>query len=123
MLSGTSLFEGSIDVLKTLGINYGYVLKDSQYNIYYVYIGRDKTYDLPSIAKEFGGKTVEVLSQKDIINNLYFGDRVTFVELPQYKDVKVNVFIQYGADLWMIQDDASQYRAHKKHIRQLFTGK
>ncbi|MBP6911213.1 hypothetical protein KBC03_06580 [Patescibacteria group bacterium] len=48
---------------------------------------------------------------------------MTFIELPQYKDVKVNVFIQYGQDLWMIQDDASQYKQHKKYIRQLFTGK
>ena len=80
----------------------------------------DKTVE---IAKEFGGNTIEIYKQKDIINNLYFGQRVTFVELPQYKDVKVNVFIQYGSDLWMIQDSASQYKAHKKHIRTLFTGK
>ncbi len=123
MLPDTSLFQGNIDILKTLGINYEYVLKDGKYNIYYAFIGRNKTYNLPDIAKEFGGKTIEIISQKDIVNNLYFGDRVTFVELPQYKDVKVNVFIQYGNALWMIQDDASQYRAHKKYIRQLFTGK
>lgn len=123
MLSGTSLFQGSIDVLKTLGINYEYVLKDGQYNMYYVYIGENKNYNLREIAQEFGGKTIEIYAQKDIINNLYFGDRVTFVELPQYKDVKVNVFIQYGSALWMIQDDASQYKAHKKYIRKLFTGK
>lgn len=53
-LSGTTLFQGSIDVLKTLGINYEYVLKDGTYNIFYVYIGRDKTYNLRDIAKEFG---------------------------------------------------------------------
>lgn len=123
ILSGSTIFQGSIDILRTIGVDYEYVLKDGKYNIYYVYIGRDKTYNLPSIAAEFGWKTVEIKSQKDIVNNLYFGDRVTFVELPQYKDVKVNVFIQYGRDLWMIQDDASQYRAHKKYIRQLFTGK
>ncbi len=54
MLSGTSLFQGSIDVLKTLGINYEYVLKDNQYNIYYVYIGGNKNYNLREIAQEFG---------------------------------------------------------------------
>lgn len=54
LLSGTSLFEGNIDVLSTLGINYEYVLKDGQYNIYYVYIGANKTYNLPAIAREFG---------------------------------------------------------------------
>ncbi len=123
MLSGTTLFDGSIDVLRTLGINYEYILKDNEYNIYYVYIGRDKTYNLREIAREFGWKTIEVYAEKDIINNLYFGDRVTFVELPQYENVKVNVFIQMGNDLRMIQDDASQYRAHKRHIRKLFTGK
>lgn len=112
-----------MDILRTLGIGYEYILKDDLYNIYYVYVGRDKEYNLPRIAKEFGGKAIEVYSEKDIINNLYFGDRVTFVELPQYANVKVNVFIQIGNDLWMIQDDASQYRAHKKHIRKLFTGK
>lgn len=54
MLSGTTLFDGSIDVLRTLGINYEYILKDNEYNIYYVYIGRDKTYNLREIAREFG---------------------------------------------------------------------
>lgn len=124
ILSGTTLFQGNIDVLRTLGVNYQYALKDDTYtNLYYVYIGSEKNYDFKDIAQEFGWKTIEVYSQKDIINNLYFGDRVTFIELPQYKDVKVNVFIQLGTDLWMIQDDASQYKAHKKYIRKLFTGK
>lgn len=123
ILSGTDLFQGSMDILKTIGMNYEYILKDQKYAIYYVYIGRDKSYNFSDIAREFGGKAIEIYAQKDIINNLYFGDRVTFMELPQYKDVKVNVFIQYGKDLWMIQDNASQYRDHKKHIRQLFTGK
>ena len=54
MLSGTSLFQGSIDILKTLGINYEYVLKDGIYNIFYVYIGSNKNYNLRQIASEFG---------------------------------------------------------------------
>ncbi|MBP6911214.1 hypothetical protein KBC03_06585 [Patescibacteria group bacterium] len=54
MLSGSSLFQGSIDILKTIGIDYQYVLKDGTYNIYYVYIGRDKVYNLREIAQEFG---------------------------------------------------------------------
>lgn len=124
MLSGTSLYQGRIDVLQTLGINHEYILKDGTYpNLFYAYIGRDTSYNLRQIAQEFGGNTIEIISQKDIINNLYFGDRVTFVQLPQYKDVKVNVFIQIGRDLRMIQDSASQYKAHKKYIRTLFTGK
>lgn len=55
IFSGTALYQGSIDILNILGINHEYVLKDSAYpSLFYVYIGRDTSYNLRQIAKEFG---------------------------------------------------------------------
>lgn len=121
ILSGTKLYYGSLDIFKTLGIRYEYILKDNIYDIFYVYIGKWKTYDLQDLARSLGWKTVEIYAKNDIINNLYFGDRVTFIELPQAPQTITSLFVRMGDDLWFIQDVTWEYKKHKRHIRNVFT--
>ncbi len=123
ILSGTELYYGSLDIFKTLGIRYEYILKDSLYDIFYVYIGKNTSYNLQDIAKELGWKTVEIYAKNDIINNLYFWDRVTFLELPQASTTITSYFVRMGSDLWFIQDVTGEYKKHKRHIRSVFTWK
>lgn len=123
ILSGTELYYWSIDIFKTLGIRYEYILKDNTYDIFYAYIGSGKTYNVSDIVKWLGWKTVEIYAKNDIINNLYFGDRVTFVELPQVPSTITSLFVRIGDELWFIQDVSWQYKKHKRHIRTIFTGK
>jgi hypothetical protein len=121
ILSGTELYYGSIDVFKTIGIRYEYILKDKTYDIFYAYIGSGKTYDVSQLVKWIWWKTVEIYAKNDIINNLYFWDRVTFVELPGVSPTTTSLFVRIGNDMWFIQDISWQYKKHKRHIRTLFT--
>ena len=122
MLSWASLYYGSLDVLKTLGIRYEYILKDSIYDIFYVYIGKNPSYELKPLIESIWWKTVEIYAKNDIVNNLYFWDRVTFMELPQTPKTITQLFVRMGSDLWMIQDVSGEYKKHKRHIRTVFTG-
>jgi hypothetical protein len=54
MLSGATLYYGSLDVLKTLGIRYEYILKDSLYDIFYVYVGKNPSYELKPLIESIG---------------------------------------------------------------------
>lgn len=121
-LSGADLYYGSLDVFKTLGIRYEYIFKDSLYDIFYVYIGKDKTYDLKELITSLWGKSVEIYARNDIVNNLYFWDRVTFMTLPGTPPTVTNLFVRIGSDLRLIQDTSGDYKKHKRHIRQVFTG-
>lgn len=123
VLSGTTIYYGALDILKTLGVRYEYILKDKQYDIFYAYIGKNVSYSINDLVRAVGWKTVEIYARNDIINNLYFGDRVTFVELPQQIPTITNVFVRIGADLRMIQDITWQYKQHKRHIRDVFANK
>ena len=122
ILSWTALYYGSLDILKTLWIRYEYILKDKSYNIYYVYVGKKGTdYAIPDIIKAVWWESIEIYAKNAIINNLYFGDRVTFATLPNQLSTQTNVFVNMGEDLWLIQDLTGQYKQNKRHIRYLFT--
>lgn len=124
ILSWTTLYYGSLDILKTLWIRYEYILKDKNYNIYYVYVGQKwADYSLPEIIKAVWGESIEIYAKNAIINNLYFGDRVTFATLPNQLSTQTNLFVRIGEDLWFIQDLTGEYKQNKKHIRYIFTNK
>lgn len=120
-LSGTNLYYGSLDVLKKIGVRYEYILKDTTYDIYYAYIGKNVSYSISSLTQAIWWKTIEIYAKNDIINNLYFWERVTFVELPDQLPTRITLFVRVGNKLWMIQDDTGEYKKHKRHIRRLFT--
>ena len=120
ILSGTELYYWSLDIFKSLGIRYEYILKDATYDIFYAYIGSGKTYNITDLVKWIWWKTVEIYARNDIINNLYFWDRVTFVELPWVSPTITSLFVRIWKDLWFIQDISWQYKKHKKHIRSIF---
>lgn len=124
VLSGTELYYGSLELLRTMWLHYEYILKDKEYPIYYAYLGKKWwEYNISQIAKEVWAETVEIYAKNDIINNLYFGDRVSIVTLPNQLKNQTNVFVRMGTDLWLIQDLTGEYRQNKRHIRFIFTGK
>lgn len=123
ILSWTDLYYGSLDIIKTLGLRYEYILKDNTYDIFYAYIGSGKTYNVTDLVKWIGWKTVDIYAKNDIINNLYFWDRVTFVELPQSSPTNTSFFVRMGDQLWFVQDISGDYKKHKRHIRTVFTWK
>ncbi|MFA7717941.1 MAG: hypothetical protein WC875_04465 [Candidatus Absconditabacterales bacterium] len=119
ILSGTNVFYGSIESIDKLGIKYQYALIDNK-NTYYIYLG-NPTYDFASIARKLNGNLYELKTEQEIAQNQLFGDKIVFINLPEYKDKKVVMLVYLGKDIWLLQIEYANYYKAKKYLKPLFT--
>ncbi|MCX6824610.1 MAG: hypothetical protein NTY80_00150 [candidate division SR1 bacterium] len=118
LLSGTSVYYGPIEVIEKLGIKYQYALADEK-GIRYVYLGTP-SYDFASIARALKGSLYTLATEQDIIQNKLFGNKVVFINLPEYKDKQVIMFIYLNDGIWMVQMEYSLYHKSKAYLKSLF---
>lgn len=118
ILSGTNVFYGNIQVIEKLGIKYSYALIDQQ-NIYYINLG-NPVYDFSSIARKLGWSVYELKTEADINQNKLFGTKVTFINIPEYKDQKVVMIISWKGESRLIRMDYALYHKSKWYIKSLF---
>lgn len=118
LLSGTSIYYGQIEVIEKLGIKYQYALTDTPW-IWYIYLGTP-SYDFASIARALKGNLFTLATEQDIINNKLFGNKVVFINLPEYKDQQVVMLMYLNDGIWLIQVDAKLYHKSKAYIKSLF---
>ena len=119
LLSGTKLRYGLVDSVEKLGISYQYALKDDQ-NIYYVYLGKNSNIDLESTVKKLGGTVKTILREDEIIKNNLFWDKVSYINLPEYKDKKVIMLVNIDGSDWLLQLDYATYYTSKSYLKTLF---
>lgn len=118
VLSWTSLWYWRVESVEKLWISYQYSLKD-QKDIYYVFLDPQR-YKFDEIVKSLGWTTHILSTEKDIIENKLFWDKVTFINLPEYKEQKVVMLVEIGKLLWLIQVDYTIYHNSKWYIKNLF---
>lgn len=118
VLSGTSLWYWRVESVEKLWISYQYALKD-QKDIYYVFLDPEK-YKFDEIVKSLGWTTYTITTEKDIMENKLFWEKITFINLPEYKGTKVVMLIEFQKALWLIQVDYKIYHGSKWYIKQLF---
>lgn len=118
VLSGTSLWYGRVESIEKLWISYQYALKD-QKDIYYVFLDPQK-YKFDEIVKSLGGTTYTIATEKELIENKLFWEKVIFINLPEYKEKKVIMLVEINKLLWLIQVDYTTYYKSKWYIKQLF---
>ena len=118
LLSGTSIYYWPIEVIEKLGIKYQYALADEK-GIWYVYLGTP-SYDFASIARALKGSLYTLATEQDIIQNKLFGNKVVFINLPEYKDKQVIMFIYLNDGIWMVQMEYSLYHKSKAYLKSLF---
>jgi len=119
LLSGTKLRYGLVDSIEKLGISYQYALKDDQ-SIYYVYLGKDNKLDIESIVKKLGGSVKTILREDEIVKNNLFWDKVSYINLPEYKDKKVIMLVTIDGADWLLQLDYATYYSSKSYLKNLF---
>ena len=119
MLSGTSIYYGKIEIIEKLGIKYQYALTDAQ-GIRYIYLGTP-SYDFASIARALKGTIYTMATEQELLQNKLFGNKVVFINLPEYKDKKVVMLIYQNDGIWLIQVDYANYHKSKAYIQSLFT--
>ena len=119
LLSGTKIRYWVIDSVEKLGISYQYALKDNQ-DIYYAYLGKNNTINLESIVKKAWGTLYSILRENEIIKNNLFGEKVVYINLPEYKQKKVILLVTVDWADWLIQIDYAKYYTSKWYLKTLF---
>lgn len=118
LLSGTSIYYGSIAIIEKLWIKYQYALADDK-GIWYIYLGTP-SYDFTSIARALKGNLYTLTTEQDIIQNKLFGNKVVFINLPEYKDKQVLMLLYLDDGIWLVQMEYSLYHKSKSYLKSLF---
>lgn len=118
LLSWTSIYYWSISVIEKLGIKYQYALADEK-GIRYIYLGTP-SYDFASIARALKGNLYTLATEQDILQNKLFGNKVVFINLPEYKDKQVLMLFYLNDGIWLVQMEYSLYHKSKTYLKSLF---
>ena len=99
MLSGTTEYFGVLDIVSILGQKPEFTLQDSKWN-YFVYYGNHL--DFAQTVRALGGNIYEMVTESEILQNQLFGDRVSYINLSMFKDVRVMMVIEIDGDVWLL---------------------
>ena len=119
LLSWTSIYYGSIPIIEQLGIKYQYALIDEK-GISYIYLGTP-SYDFTSIARALKWNLYTLTTEQDLLQNKLFGNKVVFINLPEYQNKQVFMLVYLNDGIWLIQMEYSLYHKSKAYIKSLFT--
>ncbi len=120
VLSGTSLYYGTVEAIEKLWMSYQYALKD-QKGILYAYLWTGTYSDIDTIVRKLWWTTFKMTTEQELMQNKLFGDKVVFINLPEYKDKKVIMLIYIDDEVWFLQIDYTVYHTSKSHIKKTFT--
>lgn len=119
LLSGTSIYYWPIEIIEKLGIKYQYALADEKW-IWYIYLGTP-SYDFASIARALKWSLYTVATEQDLLQNKLFGNKVVFINLPEYQDKQVVMLIYLNDGIWLVQIEYALYHKSKWYLKSLFT--
>lgn len=106
-------------MIDKLGIKYQYALTDDK-GIRYIYLGTP-SYDFASIARALKGNLYTVATEQELLQNKLFGNKVVFINLPEYKDKQVLMLIYLNDGIWLVQMEYNLYHKSKSYLKSLFT--
>ncbi len=118
VLSGTSIFYGKVDIIEKLGIKHQYALMDGT-GTRFIYLW-NPSYDFASIARALKGSIYTMTTEKEILENKLFGNKVVFINLPEYKEKEVIMLIYRRDGIRMIQIAFDIYHQSKSYLKSLF---
>lgn len=118
ILSGTEMFFGVVDAIDILDLNPEYLLQDAKW----IYYARLKAYpsNLKTLVQSLWGTIYTMTTEKEILENQLFGDRITYVNLPEYKNILVIMIVNVHWEYWLIQLNYPQYHHAKGYLQSLF---
>lgn len=118
ILSWTNSYYGELDFVEKLWISYQYALKDSK-DIYYINMW-DYKYDFSDIARKLKWSLYIINTDQELISNGLFWDKVTFINVPEYKNKKVLLLLDVNNQSWLLAIDYSIYHQVKTYLKSLF---
>ena len=117
MLPGTTEYLGVLDIVSILGQKPEFTLQDSKWN-YFVYYGDHLNF--AQTVRALGGNVYEMVTESEILQNQLFGDRVSYINLSMFKDVRVMMVIEIDGDVWLLQIPSTKYHHSKDYLKSLF---
>ena len=116
-LSGTTEYFGTLDIIGILWENPKYTLQDSKWN-YFAYYGDHL--DFIDTVETLGGNVYEMITESEILQNQLFGDRVSYINLSMFKDIRVIMVIRIDGDVRLLQIPSDKYHYSKEYLKSLF---
>ena len=116
-LPGTTEYFGVLDIVSILGQKPEFTLQDSKWN-YFVYYGDHLNF--AQTVRALGGNVYEMVTESEILQNQLFGDRVSYINLSMFKDVRVMMVIEIDGDVWLLQIPSTKYHYSKDYLKSLF---
>ena len=116
-LPGTTEYYWMLDIVSILGQKPEFTLQDAKWN-YFVYYGDHLNFI--QTVKTLGGNVYEMVTEAEILQNQLFGDRVSYINLSMFKDIRVLMVIEIDGDVWLLQVPANKYHQSKDYLKSLF---
>lgn len=118
ILSGTKTYYWTMNFVEKLWINYKYALVDDKW-IYYLNMW-DYKYDFSDIARKLWWNLYIMNTEQEILQNAMFGDKVTYINVPEYKNNLVLILLDINNQSWLLAIDYSIYHQVKSYLKSLF---
>jgi len=117
-LPWTHTYYGDLDFVNLLWISYKYALTDSKW-IYYLNMD-GYTYDFSDIARKLWWNLYIMNTESEILANKMFGNKVTYINIPDYTNKKVLMLIDINNQSRLLAVDYSIYHQSKSYLQSLF---
>ncbi len=117
LLPGTAEYFGTLDIVSILGQKPRYTLQDSKWN-YFAYYG-DRL-DFVGTVQTLGWNVYEMVTEAEILQNQLFGDKISYINLSMFRDIRVLMVIEIDDEVWLLQIPADKYHQSKDYLKSLF---
>lgn len=117
ILPGTTEYFGTLDIVSILGQKPKFTLHDSKWNYFAYYEDR---LDFVNTIKTLWGSVYEMVTESEILKNQLFGDKVSYINLSMFKDVRVLMVVEIDGETWLLQIPADKYHYSKDYLKSLF---
>lgn len=118
MLSGTEMFFGVVDAIDLLDLQPKYILKDYK-DIYYARLEKYPLW-IKSLVQLLWWTVYMMNTEKEILENQLFGERVTYINLPEYKNILVMMIVEFQNETRLLQIPYPKYHHSKEYLKTLF---
>ena len=117
ILPWTDLYFGSVDSIALLWLEPEYILKDSR-NFYYSRFNQEP--NVKRTVQQLNGNIYNITTESELVKNQLFGDKISFINIPEYKNKTVVMLLEINWEYWIIQMDYNKYHQSKNYLKNLF---
>jgi hypothetical protein len=61
-----------------------------------------------------------MVTESEILKNQLFGDKVSYINLSMFRDVRVLMVVEIDGETWLLQIPADKYHYSKDYLKSLF---